>query len=73
MQLSSPNYVATYHPALLQLNLAMARLEKGSYDEIEALLDAARRVIEADGVLRQEELKFLDELSEELGRFRARA
>jgi tellurite resistance protein len=60
-------YIETYRPSLTQLDPALSLLERGSHDEMAALLATARAVIEADGVIRPEETKFLDELNEELG------
>jgi len=64
-------YIESYRPSLMQLDPALMLLERGSHDEMAALLAAARAVIEADGVIRPEETKFLDELKEELARFAA--
>jgi uncharacterized membrane protein YebE (DUF533 family) len=61
-------YIESYRPNLVQLDPALTRLERGSHDEMVALVAAARAVIEADGVVRPEETRFLDQLNEELGR-----
>ena len=52
----------------MQLDLALARLERGHHEEMAALVAAARAVIEADGITRPEETRFLDQLDEEIGR-----
>jgi hypothetical protein len=64
-------YVESYRPSLMQLDPALTRLERGDHDEMAALVAAARAVIEADGVIRPEETRFLDQLSEDIGRLRA--
>jgi hypothetical protein len=64
-------YVESYRPSLMQLDPALKRLEHGSHDELAALVAAARAVIEADGVIRPEETRFLDQLNEELERLGA--
>jgi tellurite resistance protein len=61
-------YVENYRPHLMQLDPALKRLEHGSHEEMAALIAAARAVIEADGIIRPEETRFLDQLNEELGR-----
>lgn len=60
-------YIESYRPSLMQLDPALTRLEHGSRDEMAALVAAARAVIEADGVIRPEETRFLEQLDEELG------
>jgi uncharacterized membrane protein YebE (DUF533 family) len=64
-------YIESYRPSLMQLDPALMRLERGNHEEMAALLAAARAVIEADGVVRPEETRFLDQLNEELGRLGA--
>jgi hypothetical protein len=66
-------YVESYRPSLMQLDPALSRLERGDHDEMAVLVAAARAVIEADGVIRPEEARFLDQLSEEIGRLRAKS
>ena len=61
-------YVESYRPRLMQLDPALKRLEHGSREEMAALIAAARAVVEADGIIRPEETRFLDQLNEELGR-----
>jgi tellurite resistance protein len=61
-------YVESYRPSLMQLDPALKRLEHGSHNELAALVAAARAVVEADGVIRREESRFLDQLNEELER-----
>jgi hypothetical protein len=64
------DYVGTFRPTLMQLDPALSRLEKAPHAEVGALLAAARAVIDADGVVRPEETRFLAELSEELDAFK---
>ena len=64
-------YVESYRPSLMQLDPALKRLEHGSHGELAALVAAARAVVEADGVIRPEETRFLDQLNEELKRLGA--
>jgi tellurite resistance protein len=66
-------YIESYRPSLMQLDPALTRLERGSHDEMAALIAAARAVVEADGVIRPEETRLLDELKAELGRLGAAA
>jgi hypothetical protein len=60
------DYITSYRPTLMQLDTAIARLEHGNHDEFVALVDAARELVEVDGVSRSEELKFLSRLQDEL-------
>ena len=64
-------YIDSYCPSLMQLDPALKRLEHGGHDELIALVAAVRAVMEADGVIRPEEMRFLNELNEELERFSA--
>jgi hypothetical protein len=66
--ISFVDYIETYRPSLMQLEPALKRLEHGNRDEMLALVAAVRAVIEADGVIRPEETRFLDELNRELER-----
>lgn len=68
--LAFSDYVWTYRPSLLQLDPALHRLSHGSHDEIIALFEAARAVVEADGITRPEEVRLLEELSEEIGKLK---
>lgn len=65
---SFDEYVASYRPTLVQLEPAIHRLSHGTHDEVAGLIDAARTVVEADGVTRPEETKLLTELSAEMDR-----
>ncbi len=64
-------YIESYRPSLTQLDSALKLLEHGNHEEMAALVAAARAVIEADGVIRPEETRFLDQLNEDLARLRA--
>jgi len=59
-------YVATFRPALSQLDPAIAHLAYGDHEDFVALVDAARNVVMCDGVSRPEEAKFLALLRNEL-------
>ncbi len=61
------DYIAGYRPTLMQLDPALARLARGSHEEVAELVAAARAVVEADGVTRPEEATFLCQLGEDLG------
>jgi tellurite resistance protein len=56
-------YVAAFRPSLVQLDPALRRLEREPADHVAAFLAAARAVVEADGIVRPEERKFLDDLA----------
>jgi len=60
------DYVADYRPSLMQLDQAIARLAESSRAELLELVEAARAVVDADGVTRDEEKRFLLTLGEEL-------
>ena len=65
---SFAGYVSQFRPALFQLDPALSRLTRCPHDEVTTLIDAARAVVDADTVDRAEEMKFLDQMSEELSR-----
>ncbi len=67
------DYVATFRPALTQLDTAIAHLAHGNRDDVAALLDTAQKVVMSDGVSRPEEAKFLAMLRDELTSQRAQA
>lgn len=68
--LAFSDYIQDYRPSLMQLELALHRLSRGTHDEIIALFEAARAVVEADGVTRPEETRLLVELTEDLARLK---
>jgi tellurite resistance protein len=59
-------YIAAMKPSLVQLDAALHRLEKETPQEITALLDAAKKVMMADGNLDPAETHLLDEMQHEL-------
>ena len=61
-------YVREFHPSLMQLDPALKKLAHDSKDDIAALLAAAQAVVDADGVRRPAEVKFLAELQQDLAR-----
>ena len=66
---SSPRsraYIAGLTPSLVQLDPALKRLEHEPPQSVANLLDAAKKVIEADGVLDPAEAHLLDEMKHEL-------
>jgi hypothetical protein len=63
-------YIEDYRPTLVQLDPALMRLSHATHDEIVALIEAARAVVNADGITRPEEARLLDEMSEELARLK---
>jgi hypothetical protein len=60
------DYVDTFRPALMQLDPAIDRLCKCEHDEFVCLVEAARKLVAADGVSRPEEVGFLAKLQGEL-------
>ena len=61
-------YIASLKPSLVQLDPALKRLEHGSPQEMAALLDAAMKVMMADGTVDAAEAHLLDELQQELAK-----
>lgn len=59
-------YVDTFRPALIQLDPAIARLCQCEHGEFVCLLEAARKLVAADGVSRPEEVEFLAKLQSQL-------
>jgi tellurite resistance protein len=59
-------YVAALRPSLVQLDPALHRLEKEKPEQIAALLDAAKKVMMADGNMDAAETHLLDEMKAEL-------
>src|ERR1700722_8804285 len=59
-------YVAEFRRSLLQLDPAIARLAESSHAELLELVEAAHAVVDADGVTRDEEKRFLMTLGAEL-------
>ena len=60
------SYIAALRPSLVQLDPALKRLEHESPQAIAGLLDAARKVMEADGIIDPAEAHLLDEMKREL-------
>ncbi len=58
-------YVVEFRPTLVQLEPALHRLEHEPAEHLDAFLAAAKAVIEADGVVRPEEARFLEKLAGE--------
>lgn len=58
-------YLGKFRPTLMQLAPALLRLEREPHAHLDALLAAARAVIEADGVVKPDETRFLDNLRQE--------
>ena len=60
------DYLREFRPTRIQLNLALKRLERETKDRIEALIDAAQAVVDADGERRAGEIHFIEELRRDL-------
>ena len=58
-------YIGKFRPTLMQLTPALHRLEHEPHEQVDALLLAAKAVIEADGVVKPDETRFLDSLRQE--------
>lgn len=56
------DYVDTFRPALMQLDPAIERLCKCEHGEFVCLVEAAQKLVAADGVSRPEEVAFLAKL-----------
>ncbi|HEY1960836.1 MAG TPA: hypothetical protein VGG69_00340 [Rhizomicrobium sp.] len=61
-------HVAEFRPSLMQLDPALALLERDSAEDIALLFAAAAAVVGADGRLDPAEQKMLDELKSEIAR-----
>src|ERR1700761_5749574 len=61
-------YIASMKPSLVQLDAALHRLEKETPQEITALLDAAKKVMMADGNLDPAEAHLLDVMKQDLAK-----
>jgi hypothetical protein len=59
-------YLRHFHPAEMLLGPAMAQLKRDRKDDIAALVAAAHRVVEADGVVRLQEASYLLSLQHDL-------
>jgi tellurite resistance protein len=59
-------HIASFRPTLMQLDPALHRLEHESPEAVSSLLDAAKKVMMADGRLDPAEQKLLDEMRDEL-------
>ncbi|HEY4123420.1 MAG TPA: hypothetical protein VGM36_02335, partial [Rhizomicrobium sp.] len=64
-------YVASFRPAVMQLDPALARLAKCEHCEFAALVATAHAMVVADGVSRPEEIQFLARLQNDLMKLRA--
>ena len=62
------SYIAGMKPSLVQLDVALKRLEHESPQEITALLDAAKKVMMADSNIDAAEAHLLDEMKQELAK-----
>jgi hypothetical protein len=60
------DYISDYRPSLIQLDPALHRLARSSHDDVADLFTVAKAVVEADGITRPEEARFLANLSDEL-------
>ena len=60
-------YVGKFRPTLMQLDPALHRLAQEPREHVDALLLAAKAVIEADGVVKPDETRFLENLRQEFG------
>lgn len=60
------DYVDTFRPSLMQLDPALERLGKCEHGEFACLVEAAQKLVAADGVSRPEEVQFLARLQGEL-------
>jgi tellurite resistance protein len=60
------DYLRDFRPSLMQLPAALKRVEHESKEDVAALLDAAKAVVDADGERRPREVQFLDELRRDL-------
>lgn len=63
-------YVATFRPALTQLDPAITHLARCDHQDVAALIDTAQKVVLSDGISRPEEAKFLAALKDELAKSR---
>jgi len=61
-------YVASMRPSLVQLDPALKMLEQETPQAIAALLDAAKKVMMADGTADAAEAHLLDEMQKELAK-----
>jgi tellurite resistance protein len=59
-------YVSEYRPTLMQLDPALSRLAESTHSELLELVEAAHAVVDADGMTRDAEKRFLITLGEEL-------
>lgn len=60
------DYISEFRPTLMQLDPALARLAESTKAELLELIEAAQAVVDADGMTRDEEKRFLTTLGEEL-------
>jgi tellurite resistance protein len=60
------DYLRDFRPSHAQLRPALKRLEHDSKDDIIALVAAAQGVVDADGLRRAQEVKFLEQLAHDL-------
>lgn len=65
------DYVDTFRPSLMQLDPALERLGRCEHGEFVCLVEAARKLVAADGVSRPEEVAFLAKLQDELDKLPA--
>jgi tellurite resistance protein len=60
------DHLRDLRPSMTQFRPAISRLERGSKEEMIALVAAAKAVVDADGARRPREMEFLSELRREL-------
>ncbi|HEY4263672.1 MAG TPA: hypothetical protein VGM72_00010 [Micropepsaceae bacterium] len=60
------DYLHAFRPSRAQFGPALKRLHHDSHGDIVSLVAAAQRVVDADGVRRPREIKFLEDLSRDL-------
>ena len=59
-------YLESFRAARTQLDPALRRLERDTKEDFSALIATAQRLIEADGVQRQEEIRLLETMRRDL-------
>ena len=65
------DYLRAFRPSRAQFGPALKRLHHDSHGDIVSLVAAAQRVVDADGIRRPREVKFLEELSRDLAHLNA--
>ncbi len=62
------DYISAFRPSLMQLDLALKKIEREPKERIATLFGAAINVVEADGERDPNELRFLAKLSDDLAK-----